>query len=364
MKNNSLHQGVQKIREITLSREEKAAVLARLLEHVEQHPAHIVSPWMVYVSRFRFETAMAAVLVMILAGGSVTFAAEGALPGDLLYPVKLNITEPLQGALISGDLPKARFEAQKTIRRLEEVETLAAQGRLDQVTVQTIQTNFEKSASEFSVTMQRASTTASPEELVNATIDFESKVNAHSQILSVVGNAATSTLASGIASLRNVVDERAEKVKGQRVSAADVLIGSSQGTGQNTVAAQSQNQGVIRTAQTMKEDDRSQKLFNDKAQAIRTMIATTEDQLRDTATSTVAASSSVQQGILGHTAESLQMAQNALKEAEQKQDSGDSDRAYGALLDSESAVKQADTTLEQGLRWGREKNKEKKSNED
>ncbi|MDD2657805.1 MAG: DUF5667 domain-containing protein [Candidatus Pacebacteria bacterium] len=357
MEHNFLKKGIRALRRIRLSSLEKEAVLARLMEHVEKHPASVVSPWKIYVSHFRFHYAVASLLVMVLAGGSVTFAAEGALPGDVLYPVKLNITEPLQGALISGDLPKARFEAKKTLRRLEEAETLAAQGRLNQAAVETVETNFEKNASRFNVAIQRASTTASPEELVNAAVDFEAQVNAHVQILSVVGDAATSTLAGNIASLRGVVDESAEKAKGQRASAADVFISSSQDTADAAPRAaltESRNQGVMRATEIQKGDGRAQKRFDDKAEAIRTMIAATEDQLRDTATSTSAASSPVQEGILGHTAESLQTAQNALKEAEEKQGSGDSAQAFSALLDSESAAKQADTSLQQGLKLGRE----------
>lgn len=331
MEHDFLKKGIRALQEIRISPEEKGAVLTRLMEHAAQHPALIVSPWRVYVSRFRFHSALASLLIMVLAGGSVVSAAEGALPGDLLYPVKLNVTEPLQGALISGDVSRAHWEAKKTVRRLEEAETLAAQGRLTEATVQTVKDNFQKSVNEFNATIRSAGEKTTSVELVNATIDFEADIRAHSQILAVVGNAATSSLANDIASLQSSVDDSAHKAKEQRVRAS----ASGEGHGRET--------------------------FNDRVQEVQTMINTTEVQLKDAAISVDTNSSSVQRDILENSAQSLQTAEDALEEAKQKRDSGDSDEAFSALLDSQSAVKQADTSLQQGLKFGKEEKKRRDS---
>ncbi|MFA6414882.1 MAG: DUF5667 domain-containing protein [Candidatus Paceibacterota bacterium] len=361
MKNNSLHQGAQKIRAITLSPKEKAAVLARLLEHVAQHPARIVSPWRVYVSQFRFEVAMATVLVMLVTGGSVASAAKGALPGDLLYPVKISVLEPAQGLFVTGDVPRAHWAALKTVRRLEEAETLAAQGRLNPSVIEAVKNNFEKSANEFNAIVESAQTGGSSEQIVDASVDFEARVNAHAQILSAVGQGPGDSQTDDLSSLRNSVEENAHKAREQRASATARFLkrGEQEGYASST---ESRRREASQTRSS--EDDRTQALFDDRVHAIETMITSTEGRLHDATSSVSTTTSSVQEGILRNVPETLRAAEDALKEARQRQDSGDADKAYSALLDSESAAKQADTSLEQGLRWGKEKDKEKKENED
>ncbi|MFZ3043807.1 MAG: DUF5667 domain-containing protein [Minisyncoccia bacterium] len=361
MKENNFYEGIQGIQKgIRLSPEEKGAVLARLIQHVDAHNKQqpIISPWKIYVSRFnfrfQFQYAIAGILILLLTGGSVTFAAEGALPGDLLYPVKIHVAEPLQGALVSGDVGKAQWQAQVAVRRLEEAETLAAQGRLSASSVQTVRDNFQNSVNRFNTAIADASAKSSSDDIVNAAVDFEADINAHSQILSVVGNTATSSLASNIASLRSVVDENAQRAKEHRVSAADAFLkDSSQGESISRTRGDDST-STPRTSSNESGRTKNQKSFNDRVQAVQTIIRDTRILLNDTATSTTVASSSIQQDIREHTAQTLQTAENALKDAEQKQRSGDSNDAFSALLDSESAAKTADTSFQRGVKLDNE----------
>lgn len=70
----------------------------------------------------RFLSALVIVLMLITgAGGTVSYAAENALPGDTLYPVKVNINERIRAGFTFGDKNKADFCLQRAERRLNEL---------------------------------------------------------------------------------------------------------------------------------------------------------------------------------------------------------------------------------------------------
>ncbi|MCA9358365.1 hypothetical protein KC902_03840 [Candidatus Kaiserbacteria bacterium] len=68
--------------------------------------------------------------IMLIAGGGTSFAAEGAVPGDLLYPVKTEVNETIKSALAFSSEAEAELQVNLAKERLEEAETLAARGEL------------------------------------------------------------------------------------------------------------------------------------------------------------------------------------------------------------------------------------------
>jgi hypothetical protein len=80
---------------------------------------------------FRKKTyALNALVGLLIVSGSMSVFAEGALPGDVLYPVKTHLTEKIQFAFAFTPQEKATAEAILATRRLEEAERLALAGKL------------------------------------------------------------------------------------------------------------------------------------------------------------------------------------------------------------------------------------------
>lgn len=77
------------------------------------------------------------IIVALLFGGGTSFAAEGALPGDILYPIKIHVNENIQELAAVSDEAEAKVQAKLAERRLEEAEKLASRGKL------TAETNAE-----------------------------------------------------------------------------------------------------------------------------------------------------------------------------------------------------------------------------
>ncbi len=152
----------------------------------------VLSPFFPQVNFFhslltqtRFITfALALVLVV---GTGTAFASKNALPGDPLYRVKLNVTEKAETLLSFGSQSQAEIALLHATTRLEEVETLTAQGKLNirtsTIITKELQPNFKTQAD--SVTANVANLQSKGQAVVAAEIasNFESFLSSHQVVL-------------------------------------------------------------------------------------------------------------------------------------------------------------------------------------
>lgn len=192
LKNESLH--------TALSRDEKQRMRMAVYDSLNvPTPAPQLAPrrvqnsyvWFSFISSPRFAMPVAVVLVMGLGTGTA-FAAQGSLPGDALYAIKVNVTEPALGALAVGDEAKAQWNARVAQTRLVEAETLAASGKLDATTSTALTQNFDTHSAAVQALAQKAEAEdpGSGEEIA---AQFDSSLAAHDAILSRIGAEGTSS---------------------------------------------------------------------------------------------------------------------------------------------------------------------------
>lgn len=116
------------LRSVRLSSAEREALRSLLLAKMREARVlreAIPSPWPPFFHAKRFQAALLLGVIIVSYGSSAALAAEGALPGDVLYPVKTRVVEPL-ARLVAARTPtaKADFEATLLDRRLREAEAL------------------------------------------------------------------------------------------------------------------------------------------------------------------------------------------------------------------------------------------------
>jgi hypothetical protein len=80
----------------------------------------------------QWATALAIVLIVLLAGGGTIVAASNSMPDSILYPVKL-ATENVQLVLTTSEMGKARLCADFADRRVAEIVYMADRGDAHQV---------------------------------------------------------------------------------------------------------------------------------------------------------------------------------------------------------------------------------------
>lgn len=126
-------------------------VFARSSMHTERPRVSPFSVWFKFVP-----TALIAILFV---GGGVSFAAKDTLPGDLLYPFKLGVTEKVQGLLLVSTKEQAKFEIILVERRTEEAIKLVHTGKLDDKKNATLSLAIEKHTDSINSKVEELKTT-------------------------------------------------------------------------------------------------------------------------------------------------------------------------------------------------------------
>lgn len=154
----------------TLGGEEKESLRAALIAHTRGEmnlsTASARAPRQNYRSSsllmgFRYHVALASFLVVAISGAGVVSAAEGSLPGDILYSIKTGLNEPVV-RLVKATTPLSRalFETHLLEKRLTEAEQLETQNTL---------TNGVKVAVQTEVIAQKARAEAASKSASTAT---------------------------------------------------------------------------------------------------------------------------------------------------------------------------------------------------
>ncbi len=141
------------LKRIVLSSELKERMRADLSAYADLHaiqnmPARVPvrSPYVFssFMARSRSLYAGALALVLMVAGGTqASFAAEGSVPGDILYPLKVAVSEPLSFVLTPSAEGRAGLAAQFASRRVDEAAALSSVGKLDEKTADELATRFD-----------------------------------------------------------------------------------------------------------------------------------------------------------------------------------------------------------------------------
>lgn len=132
---NNWKKGIKDLKKITLDPAEKNAMLERILNAPIPYPIPFYRKSISYV---------ATALIVSISSGGIAYAAEGSVPGDLLYPVKINVTEPIRDVIAITPKAKADWELEKTSRRLHEATVLATKDKLDQEKREDMEDRLEK----------------------------------------------------------------------------------------------------------------------------------------------------------------------------------------------------------------------------
>lgn len=153
---NKFHSHLKpKAESIRLTETEKSAMRARLEaamsgapaeEGAPAAPVRVQSPyhWM-FAPR---QLAVGVLAVLLIVSTSSAYAAEGSLPGGVLYPVKINLLEPIKVALATSPAAKAQVNADIATERVHEAQTLAVQGALTPHTAEEITHNYDEHAAQ------------------------------------------------------------------------------------------------------------------------------------------------------------------------------------------------------------------------
>lgn len=158
------------------------------------HPRHplekrydrIPSPFSL-ISKFRNIKTMPILIILgLLMGGSASFAAENAVPGDVLFPVKIYVNENVRGAVAVTSQAKAQWEVNLVERRLEEIERLAVLPDVNPDIKEIAQGNLEKYTERAKERISNFENEDDDEDAILTTEKLTKVLRAHEAILSTL----------------------------------------------------------------------------------------------------------------------------------------------------------------------------------
>jgi hypothetical protein len=112
----------------------------------------------------------------------VSYAAIDALPGDLLYPVKVDVNEEVKTALLTTNEDRLEWERERAELRLEEASQLASEGRLNTELTNEVSRRFAKHADSI-VAQVRAVENTDPFLAAQVTDEFKTALDTHEAVL-------------------------------------------------------------------------------------------------------------------------------------------------------------------------------------
>lgn len=178
-----------KTKKIQLTAEEKSAVRDNLLKFMDANPVRInedarLTPHPMHQIFLKPVTAVAAVVVM--AAGGTSFAADFSLPGDILYPMKVNVNEKIEGWFAVSAESEANLALKLAEKRLEEAEKLAIEGKLSADASAELESRFSSHMSEAydDLAALRGDEEVESAALISSEIDAKLKV--HAKILTKI----------------------------------------------------------------------------------------------------------------------------------------------------------------------------------
>lgn len=122
-----------------LKASERAELRARILTYMEYHPltnkavpqGKTISYSFSIFQQFGTRIAASAFAILFIVVG-VPIAAERAVPGDILYPVKTKINEEVRAQFINSPYERIAFETELMERRIAEARLLEKEGKLSE----------------------------------------------------------------------------------------------------------------------------------------------------------------------------------------------------------------------------------------
>jgi tetratricopeptide (TPR) repeat protein len=253
-------------RHVALDIDDKALMRERLVSYMEYKPLRDAKATHVEALSFgalfrahHFVGALAIALIVTTSTVSVSSAASDALPGDLLYPVKVHINEGVKTVFMTSDEARIAYERQLAELRLEEASMLAAQGRLDDEAQEEVAKRFAEHT-EAVVEKVKAVEESDPVLAAEASSEFAEALDTHEAVLARLIVEQEDEPQEGARDLVGQVHAAAAEAKEISVTAENIITETEESTdsvaegSENTEGTPETGDSAVVTAVEVQED--------------------------------------------------------------------------------------------------------------
>ena len=207
----------RKAKEIRIEAPEKAGIKRILITYADKNPVRksgVVRPSIVQRSQkyaLKIKTMPIALALILLLSGGTAFAAEGALPGNTLYPIKTEVNEEIRGWFALNAEAKANFHAKIAEERLEETEELAVRGELTEEFRARLEVLFEERVNAVEDRIADLEADGRVEAAAELRTHLEAMLEAHESILEQLDSGETLPVVMKVrARLQTAIENRTD----------------------------------------------------------------------------------------------------------------------------------------------------------
>ncbi|MEK7618816.1 MAG: DUF5667 domain-containing protein [Patescibacteria group bacterium] len=192
----------------------------------------------------------------VLASTGVSLAAEQALPGDFLYPIKVGVNERVQASLAATPKAKTQLQIRLVTRRIDEAEKLAAKGKLNASVALSLDGSVRAHSKEVEDQAKELNSKGEARAALELSSNLETPLKVHARILEKLSEKSTidaDTKVNEAAGFSLSLKEGGEKAAKVRVQAESVVSATVNAETESKAAAE----GSLKAAEKKLEEVRA-----------------------------------------------------------------------------------------------------------
>lgn len=132
-------------------------------------------------------------VIILFSGGTTSILAQNSLPGDLLYPIKINVNEKVESLVTLSAKSDAEVSLKQAERRLKEAETLSSLGKLNPKTNEQIKNNFSNEVNSLNKHLNDLEKEGDKKTASEIRDELENEISDHRDIFNLISNISTTT---------------------------------------------------------------------------------------------------------------------------------------------------------------------------
>ncbi len=193
MSENNIQKGIREINSISMTNEEKQKILHNLTLHVNYNKpvktAYFkeISSYICFFNK-KICFSIALILIIILGSGGISYASETSLPGDLLYPIKTKVIEPVKIVFAKTPEKKAEIQTKLAEKRLNEAEILSKLGRLSTTTASELNKKYKEHKEKVGKIKDQMERNADKKSAETIERKFEDRMKPHEEMIKKMNN--------------------------------------------------------------------------------------------------------------------------------------------------------------------------------
>ncbi len=211
--------------QIKLSAEKKNSIRNEIVFFMKQNPYEKTQKRGFFANIFYYSKPayvfIAAFALVLVVAGVTSAQAENALPGDILYPIKVGVNEKIKMVLAFSSKQKTNLAMQFANLRLQEAEKLATEGKITKQNQIQIEDNFEAQAKSVTNEIKNLNKIKKNDDAQKFSNDFQANLRDHGKKLESLGKLKDGDTLKNLNPLIDQINNTSEQL--QKLSSKKII---------------------------------------------------------------------------------------------------------------------------------------------